>query len=74
MNKTETNSQITEKKLMVPRWEGCWGLGEKGEGMKKYKFASYKSSHEDVKYNMGNIVNNIVITVYGIRWVLNLSG
>ena len=27
----------------------------------------------DVKYSIGNIVNNIVITMYGARWVLELS-
>ena len=28
--------------------------------------------HGDVNYSIGNIVNNIVITMYGIRWVLDL--
>lgn len=25
-----------------------------------------------VKYNMGNVVNNVVIIMYGTRWVLEL--
>ena len=28
----------------------------------------------NVKYSIGNIVNNIVITMHGVRWVLDLSG
>ena len=35
---------------------------------------SLQNSHGDVKYSIGNIVNNIVITVYGVRWVLDLLG
>ena len=31
-------------------------------------------SHGDIKYNAGNRVNNIVITVYDARWVLEISG
>ena len=27
----------TEIMLTVARWEGCWGDGEKGEGISKYK-------------------------------------
>ena len=42
------------------------GLGEKGEGIKKYKL-TVTNSQEDVKYSMENIVNNIVITTYGVR-------
>ena len=29
---------------------------------------------EDVKYSIGNIVNNIVTTMYGARWVVEISG
>ena len=28
----------------------------------------------DVKSRMGNIVNSIVITVYDVRWLLDLLG
>ena len=28
-----------------------------------------QNSHGDVKYSIGNIVSNIVITIYGVRWV-----
>ena len=41
---------------------------------KPIKIASYKNSHGDVKYSIGNIVNNTVITMDGARWVLDSSG
>ena len=34
----------------------------------------YKNSRKDVKYSIGNVLNNIVITVYGVGWVLDLLG
>ena len=32
-----------------------------------------QNSYGDVKHSIGNIVNDIVITMYGVRWVLDLS-
>lgn len=29
--------------------------------------------HEDIKHSIGNTVNNVVMTMYGVRWVLDLS-
>ena len=29
-----------------------------------------QNSHTDVKYSIGNIVNAILISMYGVRWVL----
>ena len=43
-----------------------WGLGEKGEGIKKYKLVVTKRSW-DIKYSTGNRVNSIVITMCGAR-------
>lgn len=57
----------TENKQTVARWEG---LGENGEAI-KYKSAA-TNTHGDVKYGMGNIENNILITMCGVRWVLDL--
>lgn len=49
--------------------------GEKVKGNMKSKFPGIKQiSHGDVMYSIGNIVNNIVITMYGVRWVLDLLG
>ena len=33
-----------------------------------------KNSHTDIKCSIGDIVNNIVVTMYGARWVLDISG
>ena len=33
-----------------------------------------QNSHGDVKYSVGDVVDNIVITMYGARWVLKISG
>ena len=35
---------------------------------------SLQNGHEDVKHSIGNIVNNIIITMHGLRWVLDLLG
>ena len=48
-------------------------MGEKGEGIKKYLKLS-QNSCGDIKYSMGNIVNNSLITVYvwcqmGVRFI-----
>ena len=41
-------------------------MGEMGKGIKRYKFSVIKyMSHGDVKYSIGNIVNNVVITLHG---------
>ena len=40
-------------------------MGEKGEVIEDMQIAIYKSSHGNVKYSMGNIVNNIVIMSMG---------
>ena len=40
-------------------------MGAKGKGIRKYRV---------IMYSIGNVVNNIVITMYGARWVLRLSG
>lgn len=42
---------------------------EKTEGIKKYKLVITKQSW-DVKHSIGNMVNKIVITMDGARWVL----
>ena len=44
-------------------------LGEKGEGIEKYSLV-VKNSHGGLKYNIGDIVSNILIAVYGTGWVL----
>lgn len=49
-------------------------FGEKDEGIKSVQTALYKDSHSNVKCSVGNVVNNIVTTLYTARWVLDLCG
>ena len=54
----------TEKKLVVARGEVCRCLGkveEMGWQVKNYSYAIVSDAHEI--YSIGNIVNNIMITV-----------
>ena len=45
---------------------------KKVKGLRR-KNCQLQNSHRDVKYSIGNRVNNIVTTTYGARWVLDLS-
>lgn len=45
-----------------------------GEKDKQRSTNSVIRSHGDVEYSIGDILNNIIITMCGISWVLNLSG
>ena len=48
---------------------------KKEKGLVSIEIGSYTmSSHGDVKYSIGNTVNNTVMTLYGVRWVLDLLG
>ena len=52
------------------------GLGDWVKKMKGLKSTNWlaQNSHGDGTYSTGNIVNNIVITVHGARWALELWG
>lgn len=56
--------------MLFARWVGGWGSGER---IKKYNWF-LQSSHDDVKYSIGNTVNDILITRRGAGWVLDLLG
>ena len=60
-----------ENRLMAARGERGGGTGWEGEGIRKYKLVITEQS-QDVKYSIGHIVNNIVITTCGSRWVLEI--
>ena len=53
---------------MVSRGEVGGGRSEIGEGDYEGQTSSYKISHGNVMYIIGNTVNNIVRTLYGDRW------
>ena len=52
---------------------GGGGLGEKGEGIKSTNWL-LPNSHRDIKYSLGNVDNNVVMTMCGARWALEISG
>ena len=53
---------------MVARQEGVGELGEKGKGLRSTNW-QLQNNHAKVKYGTRNIVNNIVITMYGARFI-----
>ena len=58
---------------MVAGGQGCWGLDENGEGIKKHKWVVLQNSHRDVDCRVGNLDNNVA-TLHGARWVLEIKG
>ena len=54
-----------------PEERGVGGQSEKSEGIKMYKLVVTKSSWG---YGIGNIVNNIIITMYSASCLLEILG
>lgn len=57
--------------------EGGEERGEKWEGIMMYKLPVIESHREgirNIKYSIRNMVTSTVITSYGVRWILVLSG
>ena len=50
---------------------GTGGPGERDKGIQKYKLAVTKQS-EGYTVQHRNIVDNILITMYGVRWGLGI--
>ena len=77
--KNKVNKLIdTKNKLMIAngrRSPMAEGLGERVKKVKELRSTNWQlqNSHRDVKYSIGNMVNNIVITMCGARWVLDSS-
>ena len=46
---------------------------KKVKGLRRIDW-QFENSHRGAKYSTGNIVNNTVITVCGVRWVLEILG
>ena len=51
----------------LPEGSGVGGWAKQVKGIEVHTF-SYKISLVDVKYSIGNKVNNIVTILYGDRW------
>lgn len=60
--------RVRSKKLS---WWGQWENKVKGI---KYKLSVIKISMRNVKYSVSNIVSDTVITVFGVRQVLDFLG
>ena len=58
---------------MVDRGKGVWGWLKKVKGLRSTN-SQLENSHGNVKYRTVNIVNNIVITMYGASWVFEILG
>ena len=54
-----------------PRGEGLGGWVYKVKGLRSTN-QQLQNSHRGVKYSIGNIVNDILITMYGTRQVLEI--
>lgn len=52
----------------MPDVSGFGGLGKTREGLTNCQL---QNSRGDVKYRTENVVDSIVITIYGARWVLD---
>lgn len=48
------------------------GNGRKRGRELEVQTSSYKMNHRDVTYSIGNIAVNLVIIMYGARWLLDL--
>ena len=62
--------KFNQNKMHKLRILGESRLGDwvkKVKGLRRTTWCLY-SSHRHVKYNIGNIVNNTLITMYGVRW------
>ena len=59
--------------MVARRKGGLEGWVQKVKGLKHTNWQLQKS-HRHVKHSVGNPVNNIVITLHGARWALQVSG
>ena len=74
-NKQNRNKHIdTENKLMVSRWKGEGGMDKtRGKGLRCAN-CHLKNSHKCLRCSAGNTVSDIVVTMRGARWALDLPG
>ena len=59
----------TENKLVVAWWLS-WG--KIGEAVEDTQASLYKTNHRNVIHSIKDMVNNIVINLYRVRWLLDL--
>ena len=71
-SKEQKETHRSGKRLNIDRREGIGRLSEKVRSLRSIDW-QLQNSHGDVKYSMGNIVNNTVITMYGASKILEKS-
>ena len=79
--KNKVNEETKQKQThrYTEQTDGCQmgaGLGDwvkKVTGLRSTNW-QLQNSHGDMKFSIGNILNNIVISMYSVRWVLDLLG
>ena len=64
----ETDSKIQRGRLLADRGEGVGGWVNKVKGLSSTNW-QLQNTHRDVNHIIGNIVNNMVITMDGARWL-----
>ena len=72
--KTKQNGQTKEKESRLIATENklvSWG--KIGEVVKDAQTSSYKINHRNVIHSIKDMANNIVINLYRVRWLLDLS-
>ena len=76
MSQTRHQLETAARGWSVRVADSCPRGGELGEKVERLRNTNgyLQSSHRDVRYSRGNIFNNIVMTMYGARWVLEISG
>lgn len=72
------NTQNRNRLIDAEHFDSCqmakaWGMMKEMKGLKTTNW-QLQNSPGDVKDSIGNIVSNIVVTMYGVRWVLDLLG
>ena len=71
---TKNSKRLIQNRLIIAREEeGLWGRMRKVKGLRSTNWY-LENSYGDIKYSIGNIVNNILITINVSRWVLAISG
>lgn len=70
----KTNEQAEQKQTHKYRGHsnGC----QMGGGLKGLTSINWQlqNRHGDIKYSIGNIVNNSLIAMYGVLWIRDLTG
>ena len=75
-NKQTKQKQTQRYRAQIDDCQRGGGLGNWVKKVKGLRTTNWQpqNSHGDVKYTLGNIVNNITITMYCARWVLKILG